>query len=328
MRPTWLTIALLCMVVAAGAHAQESVLPPVIYTGMCDASGAVALDKDFLAVANDEDNFIRIYRRDRGGPPESFFDFSSFLNVTPKSPEADLEGAARIDDRIYWIGSHGRNKDAKVRLNRDQLFATDIVQTQGKPRLTPVGTPYRDLLLELAHDPRFADYHLERASQMAPKTKGALNIEGLCATAEKHLLIGFRNPVAEGRALVVPLLNPSEVVLGKTARLGDPILLDLGGLGIRDMAFADGRYLIIAGHYDGKGQSRLFTWSGHKSRPEKLPGINLRGLNAEAVVFYPDKGFRQFQLLSDDGTRRHGSKPCKELANPAEKRFRSVWIAP
>src|ERR1041384_1457792 len=39
------------------------------FTGMCDASGAVPLDDHLFAVADDEDNVLRVYDADRGGSP-------------------------------------------------------------------------------------------------------------------------------------------------------------------------------------------------------------------------------------------------------------------
>ena len=177
-----------------------------------------------------------MYRSDRGGPPIKEFDCNAFLEVQGKSLEADLEAGARIGDRVFWMGSHGRNKHGKERSNRCRFFATDIRVAGGEVTLTPVGKPYKDLLDDLVRDPRFDSFHLADAAQFTPKAADALNIEGLSATPDGHLLIGFRNPIPQGKALLIPLLNPNEVVDGKTARFGPAILLDLGGLGIRDIA--------------------------------------------------------------------------------------------
>ena len=100
-----------------------------------------------------------------------------------------------------------------------------------------------------------------------------------------------------------------------------------GGLGIRDMAYWDGKYSIIAGSYDGKGESHLYEWRGDASMPRLIKHTHLKGLNPEAIIFYPDKGRGQFQLLSDDGKKLVNGKPCKELADPSRQHFRSVWIS-
>ncbi len=224
----------------APAIARFKVFRPARYPGMCDASGAVPVTSNIFAVASDEDNILRLYDRDQPGQPVKEFDCNAFLQVRGKSLEADLEAAARIGDRAFWMGSHGRNRIGKERQNRDRFFATDIRIHGQEIELVPVGQPYQRLLEDFIEDPRLAKFHLGESSLSAPKEWQALNIEGLSATPEGHLLIGFRNPIPEGKALIIPMLNPDEVVQGRRAELGAPIQLDLGGLGIRDMACIPG----------------------------------------------------------------------------------------
>src|SRR6185503_11055346 len=51
------------------AACGASLTAPLIHLGMCDASAAVALSSDHFAVADDEDNPIRVYRADEGNLP-------------------------------------------------------------------------------------------------------------------------------------------------------------------------------------------------------------------------------------------------------------------
>jgi len=327
-RLMWLGLLLTAFCRAAtGPSADNRLSEPIIYREMCDASAAVALDDDLFAVANDEDNTIRTYSAKRGGAPVETLNLSQFLQVDPKRPETDLEGAAWLDDKIFWIASHGRNHDGKFRASRDRFFATRVIRTNNTVRLAPVGRPYRTLLLDLISDPRLRAMKLGYASTLAPKNPGALNIEGLCATPDKHLLIGFRNPLPQGRALLVPLLNPGAVISGNNAQLGEPILLDLHGQGIRDIGFWHGRYLIISGSFDAEGISHLYLWKGGAAKPELMPRIDLEGFNPEAVVVYPHNP-ASFQLLSDDGTRPVSGVICKRLPYSVERRFRGVWVNP
>jgi hypothetical protein len=320
-------LALLQFATLAPAASNNPVSDPIIFRGMCDASAAVALGNELFAVANDEDNTIRIYHSAQGGVPVASFDFSLFLRVDPKSPETDLEGAAWLDNRIFWMASHGRNHDGKFRASRDRFFATTLEKTGNTVRLVPAGKPYTTLLVDLIRDPRLKQFKLGAASMLPPKHRGALNIEGLCATPDKHLLIGFRNPIPRGRALIVPLLNPNEVINGSAAQLGDPILLNLGGQGIRDIGLWHGKYLIIAGSYDAEGISQVYLWKGGTSQPQPLRDIDLHEFNPEAVIVYPDNA-RSFQLLSDDGTRLIDGLPCKRLPNSMDKQFRTFWVTP
>lgn len=325
MRPV--ILILLATSLCAQAGEKSPLLRPTLYTGSADASGAVAIASNLFVVADDEDNSLRLYSSDRGGPPIKEFDCNAFLEVRGKSLEADLEAGARIGDRAYWIGSHGRNIHGKERLNRCRFFATDIRVAHGEVTLTPVGKPYKDLLDDLIHDPRFDPFHFAAAAQLTPKAAGALNIEGLSATPEGHLLIGFRNPIPQGKALLIPLLNPNEVVDGKTARFGPAIQLDLGGLGIRDIALYDGTYIISAGSYHGGGPFCFYRWSGVGTQPERLSVDDLGDYHPEAIIIYPDRGLREIQILSDDGKRVVNGISNRDL--PMRRRtFRSFWFAP
>ncbi len=323
-----LSAVALVAIYAGPACGQPKISPLLVHTGMCGASAAVALDAGRFVVADDEDSVLRVYARDQAGPPLQQIDLSAFLELDSESAEPDLEGAARIGDRIYWLGSHARNQEGKKAHSRRRFFATKVTVTGAAVQLTPVGSAYQDLLRDLVAEPKLKSFKLAAAAKKAPKEKGALNIEGLCATPQGHLLIGFRNPVPSDKALLVPLLNPDQVVTGQAARFGDPILLDLDGRGVRDMACCGGKYFIIAGHRDGRGHSTLYQWAGGSARPEPIPDTRLKGLNPEVVVFYPDTGCEAFQLLSDDGSNRRQGTRCKDLANTSARRFRSVWVEP
>jgi len=300
---------------------------PLQHLGCCDASAGVAVTSNLFIVANDEDNLLRVYRRDRAGPPVQSFQAGPFLHVDPKKPETDLEGAACIGDRIYWITSHGRNRDGEARESRHRFFATTFqVSENGRVELKTVGRPYARLLADFASEPRLAKFSLLMASLRAPKEKGGLNIEGLCATPNGELLIAFRNPIPDERALLVPLKNPSELLAGQRARFGDPVTLDLGGRGVRDIDWVGGRYLIIAGPFDGKGRLHLYEWDGTGAEPRKIPDTHFRDMNPEALVVYPGSPANEFQMLSDDGTRKLAGEDCKNVKDPARKWFRSYWV--
>jgi hypothetical protein len=300
--------------------------PPTTFYGMCDASAAVALGTNLFIVANDEDSILRVYRRQPGAMPVSTFDMTPFLHLTGKAPETDLEGAARFSDRIYWITSHGRNAKGKFTPNRHRFFATSIAVTDDNVTFRPVGKPYTRLLGDLLSDPRMAPFRLGSASRFAPKEPNALNIEGLTPTPEGHLLMGFRNPIPRGQALLVPLLNPAELIEGGSAKFGSPILLNLGGLGVRSIGWGNGRFLIIAGDYSNDGVFRLYEWTGPGATPTLLEGVNFTGSNPEGIAFEAEKGGADFFVLSDDGTLKIGGVDCKKLTNPAERRFRGYQL--
>ena len=296
-----------------------------VHTTICDASGVVALDQNTFATVGDEQNKILIYRVGRTGPPIHSLDVSEFLRVEGDRPEVDLEAGARVGNRIYWISSHGRNRKGKKRENRYRFFASRIEQVGGGFPLVPEGMPSVRLLEDLFADYRYRRFELEKASKLAPKARNGLNIEGLTERPNGQLLIGFRNPLPFGKALIAPLLNPDHVIRGMRARFGDPILIDLKGNGIRGMATSGNAHLVIAGPFDGVGKMALYRWNGGTAGPTQISGVDLTSLNPEAVTFLPGRPSRLL-LLSDDGTRKINGQVCKQLADPEQRRFRSLVI--
>lgn len=306
-------------------HYSSGNSPVIICRGMCDASAVVPFGQYFI-VANDEDNALRVFPRAQGGLPLHTFELSSFLRVDPKSPEADFEGAAPIGDRVYWITSHARNKNGKERPSRRRFFATTISASNGVPIIQPVGLPYAGLLSNLVNDDRLSRFKLASAARRAPKSKNALNIEALCSTPEGHLLLGFRNPIPNGNALLVPLLNPDQLIAGKPAQFGEPILLDLGGLGIRSLARTGSRYFIIAGSFDDQHQPLLYEWRGGTDKPCSMQRAELKGLNPEAIECFTENAVERLLVVSDDGALKIGGHECKELLDPNLKYFRATTL--
>jgi hypothetical protein len=316
---TWLALALLALPAAPGLQAADTA-----YRGVCDGSAAVALDAQRFVAASDEDNVLRIYRRGSGALPEQTFDMSALLQADPKHPESDLEGAARLGDVVYWIASHSRSRSGKERAGRGRFFATRFLRTETGWKVELVGRARADLLEFLTTYPGLGGLKLAEAATRSPKEKDALNIEGLCATPEGHLLIAFRNPIRGGKAVLAPLLNPSAFVAGAKPEFGPPLKLDLGGLGFRDMVTWRGGYLIAAGAARGGGKHQLWFWAGGAVTPQQVTGVDLAGLDAEAIVVYSG-AVDSVELLSDDSGEATGGTDCKQLP-AAQRRFRSLTV--
>ncbi len=333
------------------------------YTGRCDGSAAAALDEQTFVVASDEatlkqdatpqKNLLGIYRIDPGGAPRQTVDLTAALAPEPNNPaqhdpehvEADIEGAARIGDRIYWITSHGHNAKGKRRVDRYRFFATDVSGSGANSSLRLAGTSaafpaYMNLLKDMSGDPQLAGFKLAEleAGNKAPED-GGINIEGLSATRDNKLLLAFRSPLTQGKALLVLLENANDLIAGKAAqaKFGVPVQLDLGGLGVRDIAYWKSKdvYIIIAGPAGSDGTFRLYQWSGNPAQSPVVikdktgNEINLSGLNPEALVALPNSN--RLLLLSDDGDLKMKSPSLgtmldnKELPD-AERRFRTAWL--
>ena len=324
-RAAALALAFAIAVVGSAATAAD-----VRFTGMCDASGAIPLSTDRFAVADDEDNLLRIYDAGTGGAPLGEIDISSQLGVEPTRsrkgrlkppPETDIEAATTLNGRAYWITSHGRDSRGEQRRERLRFFTTTVPDEYRPLAVTAVAP--ETFFEQLLAAPQLRPFDLSAAAMRPPKTPGGLNIEGLSATPDGGLLIGFRNPIPDGLALLVVLENPEQVMAGEAARFGEPIQLDLGGLGVRALSLRHSRYLITAGHHDSGGESRLYAWNGIGA-PEQV-AVDLRDFNPEG--YFQHAARADVMLLSDDGGRMVGTHPCKRLKKREQKYFRGRWVA-
>jgi hypothetical protein len=355
-------IAVVSVVFAAGACADESRSEKeIIFRGASDASAAVAVTEDLVVIADDESNVLRIYKTG-GGMPVYSYDLSEFLKVEKEHPEADIEGGTRVGSRIYWITSHGRNTDGKIRPNRYRFFAVALEIRDTNVTISPVGKSFTGLVEAMLNSENLRGFGLDKATQLdeklskkergnlAPKENG-LNIECLSASADGNMLyVGFRNPrpvnITTGRicALIVKLENAADVVeKGGQPVFGKPLLWDLGGLGIRSMEYSPlhKTYFVIAGSPDETARFAFYRWSGDANTPPQLlKDLHLGSFGPEAVV--PFTASSKILLISDDGAlpikigssteclseklNINGTCPNKFLLDPGRKTFRGIWF--
>ena len=132
---------LVSAVVMLAASVAGAGSPTMTRHGPCDASAAVAAGPRTFIVANDEDNILRVYGPADAEPQPGAFDLSAFLGPEADGQEADIEGATRIGDVIYWVTSHGADKHGGRRLSGRRLFATRLEILNGVLKLTPMGKP-------------------------------------------------------------------------------------------------------------------------------------------------------------------------------------------
>ena len=280
-------------------------------------------------MADDEDNRLRVYDLSAGGAPVEVIDTSSHLaDERGKHPEMDLEAAATVGNRIYWIASHSRKKSGKRAPSRLRLFATDLVSSGGAAEtLVMAGHSYDTLLDDLVGSPALARYDLAGAAARSPIEPGGLNIEGLTdVPGSGRLLLGLRSPVPGGRTLLVPIRNPAAMVeRGERADLGAAIELDLGGRGVRSLVSWRDEYWIVAGSPMGRAQSMLYRWDG-SGAPRWVQSIDFGDYNPEATAEVTVGGKSGLLILSDDGERDMGGRPCKKLKVDTDKRFRGMWL--
>lgn len=350
MRPASATKALTGTVPSiCGSSLRYSKTPVKIeisttYQKFGDGGAVAALDDrgHHFAAASDElthpdlRNIVAVYKL---GRPErtSTLDLTKFLRhagpeVEEKAArETDLESAARVGRRIYWIASHSRTSPdiekgevAELRPARWRFFATRI---EGGT-LEAVGHAYSGLYRDLlAASPFLAD--VERQGK-GPK-QGGISIEGLAAGKNGDLWIGFRSPLIRNQALVYPLKNPSRVIGGEPAQLGRPFTLNLGGRGIRDFQRVHkDLWYILAGAVDGTDKSALYRWNGRTgSPPELLVNLTAEFQKSHLKAWGPE-GLMVLKngaiyLTSDDGNLKVHGKRNKRLTDK-HRSFRSVRV--
>jgi hypothetical protein len=325
--------------------------------GSSDASTAIALANNFMLVADDEASVLRIYSRD-GGAAVKEISYDTALNLQGK--EADLEGAARIGNTLYFIGSHGNNKSGVDQDNREWIASFTLTDNGADSAVTYVGkyTSLESMLSTWdstdAHGKGVNHYGIDAAAAGGtPERTTGLGIEGLTVSPDNSSLwIGFRAPVTGGaaqKALIVQINNIDAVLAGNNAVapvFGAAIELDLGGRGIRSIEKnAAGQYVIIAGpsgtaSADVAHDFRLYTWDGSFDAAGQAThltqnAVNLDALLAttrgsfESIVAVPDNlgAGSWIQLLQDNGdTIWPGQAQVSKDLPAAQQKFMGNWI--
>ncbi len=316
------------------------------HTQAADASAAVPAGGDYMFVADDEDQVLRLFHRAESGLPVAGFDFTSMLGLTDLSSggprEVDIEGAFRVGNRIYWIGSHGNASAGQNRPNRRRLFATDIIGSGAVATLNYVGR-YDNLRQDLVTwgDANGYNFSASVPSPVLPTAPNGFNIEGFTMAPDgTTAYIGFRAPLvplpARDKALIAPIQN-FEAWFNNGApagspSIGAPIELDLGGRCIRSIECNANGCIIVAGSTNETPNFKLYTWTGNPADAPRPRSADLSTMTPEALVELPAGNFLgtagdnlTVQLISDNGTTDfyNSSQEAKDLPNNNHKKFRS-----
>lgn len=284
------------------------------------------MDDARFVVANDEDNILRIYDSRKGGEPLQQIDISKYFSNNPKEREIDIEGATWFHGKILWITSHSNNSEGKLRSERYQIFLTEVISEGDGITLKVVGVPHIKLINDLKSSEVLKKYHFEAAEKLAPEKEGGINIEGLTSTPENKLLVGFRSPLIDGKALLIKIGNPAAVLDGKGAVVEDVIELNLGNQGVRSIEYSETTksYFISAGPFNDDGTFDIYSWSGQIADQPKLVKIpELEGMNPEALL--PHSG--KMLVLSDDGGVAFAEDTICKNSEVSKRSFRGIWVA-
>lgn len=312
--------------------------------GLCDASGLIVLDDSNYLVASDEGNSVFHYRPTLQDTPLNEFHFAEifdhkFFGLEKKEDnekkkkkkggksfekklaglEIDLEGSTVINGIFYFITSHDRAGAKKRGTKRRYLMGISPKTNSETLSFEPVGTPFTALMEAMAEDSRFSALMLN--GYLDGSDDPLINIEGLTDTESGSLLVGFRSPLIDEKALIVTINNPSAVLDGQSPRF-EVRTINLKGSGIRAMARHGSKYFIVAGPVDDSDLPfELYQWAPEDSEKEPLMIHRFSDhLQPEAIALSKDK---KLLILSDDGAMEIEGTRCKDLPETLQ-RFRMI----
>ena len=260
---------------------------------------AVRSDGSVLWVAGDETATVeRLVAEDGGWGGQESFALAELVDLPGDADEeADVEGLARDGAYLWAVGSHSL-KRKRLKDKHDGAKALDRLATvEGQPNrqvllrlpleevdglLRPVretevdGAPQRAAsygsrgkdLRDLLED----DEHLAPFLPIPGKDNG-LDVEGIAVRGDR-VLLGLRGPVLRGWAVVLelrPYVDEDEPDRLRLHELDDGAryrkhVLDLAGLGVRDLCPDGDDLLVLAGPtMDLDGPVHVFRWHGAMS---------------------------------------------------------------
>lgn len=333
----------------------------VWHLGASDGSTAIPVDADFMFVGDDENQTIRLYRRNESGLPLNQFNMTPYLELPDvengQVREVDIEASTRVGQRLFWMGSHSHANIGETRTNRTRIWATDLAGSGAASTLTYVGR-YDNLKVDLinwdksnGHGKGTNYFGLEAsdAEGVQPKAPdgSGFAIEGLAMMpgSTNGAYVAFRAPIVPATnrnyALIVPVFNFTTLAISNrppgAALFGAPIEMDLFGRGIRSLEGSASNYLIVAGPAGGQADHypqdfRLYTWSGNPADQPQQRAADLSGLNPEGIAELPPPAWTaatQFQIISDNGTSVYygDDLAAKSLPVVNFRKFRSDRVA-
>jgi len=241
--------------------------------------------------------------------------------------EADVEALDVAHGRLWVCGSHSltrRSRDKTDRVIDPRVRERPSRRLLGSVELSKDGSglvapgkalPYdgagslRAMLGSLSHIAPFMDL---------PSKENGLDIEGL-VTFRRKVYIGMRGPVVDNIALVAAIGMTRNFIIDETGILLH--FIDLGGLGVRDMARWGDGILILAGPVNGADSPfRLLQWTprrtGKIQDPEKVQDLQPGADHPEGICALNRAGADGLIVLYD-------SKSGKRTAGT---RYRADWL--
>lgn len=282
------------------AQSQENELLIRSFEGIYEPSAAVAIEGGGLLLFEDDGPVMlslhHLAEDESGLLLEKQYSGSVHFDVT------DIEGAAKGEKgSVFVVTSHSLNKHGERDNKREQLFQLKVNEKKDVELLGRVGLRETIIGELLKLDPSMVDH------------KKDTNIEGLSfSRAGNVLMFGLRNPLYKGKAIVLQLENPYEITNEKYIPKfsPQPLLLDIGGTGVRAMTFHEGlgQYFFVSEVRTKKDKMRPRLWSWDGERQHDPVRLNFPGLkelkNIEGLTFFRHEKQDMVLFVCDDGNKK------------------------
>ncbi len=315
------------------------------HSGAADASAAIAIDANYMIIADDEDQILRIYDRQHSGMPVKSIDMNLSLKLEGQQ-KVDIEAVTRVGNTLYWLGSHSNDSSGAEQLDRELIFSTPLSGTGAATDLMAIDQ-YADLKTELEQWDSSNGHGLgadalgltsSAADTQIPQANNGFSIEGLSMQpgSTTAAFLGFRAPLMNitdrNKALVIPVSNLTDAMQASPIQFAAPIFLNLGGRGIRSLECNANGCVILAGAVDSVADFALYTWSGLPADEPELRSVDLSGEGGfEAIVELPSGAFlgsdgdaQTLPVLRDNGdTDWYNTGAAKDLAQATWKKSQS-----
>lgn len=299
-------VAFLMTAYAVPAAATEH----LALTGYFEPSGIVQLADGRIVVVEDEKvaPFGLLTATDgqrlASAPLRLASVWDALLSRPAAGPFNDLEAVTLgPDGYVYAITSHARTRSGNREAGREKLVRFRVKNARAID--LEVVTSLRDQITAMSTE--FA-----RAGYKKAAGEG-LNIEGLAYDSKaSQLLIGLRQPVIDGQAIILALPDlEAAFSLGQVPRLApQPAFLDLDGGGIRALEFDPvlGGFLIISRKEKNGAAFKLWFWDAGSGQPPRRirPGKDVDLSKAEGVAFLRHNGVAQIMVVFDNGQKSRG----------------------
>jgi uncharacterized protein DUF3616 len=294
---------------------------------------AAALAGQHLWTTSDEMRSVECLKLYRGGyrlhTQYHLDELFPGLPDAQKGLEADIEALDVADGRLWICGSHSLTRRAQTKTNADHVdpkirkrpsrrlvgsirLARDGGSIEGKGAALPFkgAGSLRAILGAYPHIAPFMDL---------PSKENGLDIEGLTVFRGK-VYVGLRGPVVDNIAIVVALTFTPLFELDDQAQ--SLHFVDLGGLGVRDLARWRDAILVLAGPVIGAdGPFKLLRWIPRRTakiqKPDKVLTLPEGPDHPEAICPLHRQGVDGLIMLYDTKVRDRISGT----------RYRADWVA-